>query len=269
MGSYDETCGITQLPIKHGDKVRLFVLSCNQSLDDISFCAAQWSPISPPIKGNYNNYGSIENIRTNEIVNSFLSQLKSNWVPFKSKLETVPSPNEITLNDALKWIVRGKVNYNSNNKVSLLSTMMILEDVYKAMVDSNPDKCKLSESIKSWYESGLSLIKDDEKANVNNKELVALSLSLSSDMFFNKWTNGTNLFKLPLIKLIANKVPYSDTKVQRLVLPLLRSMQFELSFSQARKLWTPQAGSSHDCLEIYKVINQASEKIINSRSKSK
>lgn len=72
MGSWNGTCGLTQLPIQQGDKVALFVLKRDRfpstSGGGFVYSYNQYSPICVPIFGEYDDYGGVENIYKNEEV---------------------------------------------------------------------------------------------------------------------------------------------------------------------------------------------------------
>lgn len=70
MGSWNGTCGLTQMPIKEGEKVVLFPLLRNKNANNggNGFCHSnnQYTPISLPLFGEYDDYGKIKNISRNE-----------------------------------------------------------------------------------------------------------------------------------------------------------------------------------------------------------
>ena len=62
MGSYDYTCGVSNLPISCGTDVRVLLLSKNPyDLMGSSACEMHslWVPRTFPIKGKYDDYGNI------------------------------------------------------------------------------------------------------------------------------------------------------------------------------------------------------------------
>lgn len=69
MGSWNGTCGLSNLPIRSNDKVKMVFLEKSLWLDDSSkgagFCYPDrlYSPLSLPLSGVYNDYGSIEDIQ--------------------------------------------------------------------------------------------------------------------------------------------------------------------------------------------------------------
>lgn len=68
MGSWNGTCGLTQLPIHSGDPVKLVFLKKSSYAEDSfkggGFCYEDrlFEPLFTPIEGIYNDYGCIENI---------------------------------------------------------------------------------------------------------------------------------------------------------------------------------------------------------------
>lgn len=72
MGCWNGTCGISNLPIKQGEEIVLFIVkeknlfTCNGG----GYCYPTdlFEPISLPIIGEYNDYGSIENIKNEELI---------------------------------------------------------------------------------------------------------------------------------------------------------------------------------------------------------
>lgn len=64
MGYWNETCGLSQMPIKGGDPVVAVLITNNFSgnLIDLSYSTDLWSPISLPFRGDYNDYGGVEKV---------------------------------------------------------------------------------------------------------------------------------------------------------------------------------------------------------------
>lgn len=65
MGSYNQTCGLTQLPISSGQKVVAFILEKTYEMDHAtgtSYPTDLWAPFSLPLYGEYDDYGSLEGI---------------------------------------------------------------------------------------------------------------------------------------------------------------------------------------------------------------
>lgn len=81
MGCWNETCGLTQMPIEGGDPVRLFLLvqdSHPRSKEDcvMHYSTDMWRPFGLPLKGTYDEYGRIENIEEDAMSDFLLESLK-------------------------------------------------------------------------------------------------------------------------------------------------------------------------------------------------
>lgn len=61
MGSWNQTCGLTHLPILAGEKVYVFTLIKNNSYYSLCYTTPFWSPITIPFLSHYNDYGGGEN----------------------------------------------------------------------------------------------------------------------------------------------------------------------------------------------------------------
>jgi hypothetical protein len=67
MGSWNETCGLTRLPIHSGDPVVLIMLSQvtdSGGADGACYASHYWKPYALPLRAVYNDYGGIEDVGT-------------------------------------------------------------------------------------------------------------------------------------------------------------------------------------------------------------
>lgn len=86
MGSWNETCGITQLPIRSGDTVILtFIVNVgSRNLNHAGFCYINdaWSPKYLPISGTYDDYGGVEHVEENWNTQFILDSIHHELVQF-------------------------------------------------------------------------------------------------------------------------------------------------------------------------------------------
>src|SRR5579885_552791 len=143
MGCWCETCGVTQLPINAGDKVRVFVMISQDSyaFDDGGFGGGgtcyttdRWAPIGPPIRGEYDDYGGVENIVMDDAAKIVEERLRAGWVPLTSKHEWDKIPDKLELSDYLHYIERDRGKLEERGKTHHIGLMFVLEDIYQTMV---------------------------------------------------------------------------------------------------------------------------------------
>jgi hypothetical protein len=60
MGCWNKTCGLSNLHIKHGDEVYVFVLEENTNKTDRCYSTSFWRPVLLPFMSKYNDYGGGE-----------------------------------------------------------------------------------------------------------------------------------------------------------------------------------------------------------------
>jgi hypothetical protein len=60
MGSFDFTCAVSDLPIRCGDPVRIFLLTSNPYGERPCYTTDVWFPRTWPIRAKYNDYGGVE-----------------------------------------------------------------------------------------------------------------------------------------------------------------------------------------------------------------
>lgn len=60
MGCWNQTCGLTQLHIRHGDEVMVFAMVKNRKVDSLCYSTPFYSPIMMPFYAKYDDYGGGE-----------------------------------------------------------------------------------------------------------------------------------------------------------------------------------------------------------------
>lgn len=74
MGCFDSSCAISNIAVGSGDKVvRVFLCSTSRLRDFANMrFGGQWNVLALPIRGEYNDYGDIENISKGDIGQAFI-----------------------------------------------------------------------------------------------------------------------------------------------------------------------------------------------------
>lgn len=166
MGDWNETCAISKLTIKGGEKVRLLPIAMNpwhiQTIsglpEDIATRACYsgrsgcyikdlYSPICYPIRGRYNTYGSIDGVpdkilRDKAEIEQFTQAFKQLCVSLplgKNKYHDTPL-QEFTLQEILTALQDGRcfINYkglsNKAERLISVSWMMIKESIWQSLL---------------------------------------------------------------------------------------------------------------------------------------
>lgn len=152
MGCWNGTCMISNLPIIYGEKIKLVFLQ--GGYDTVSgnsgyvYSNGLMSPAFLPISGEYNDYGSIENVGEDwnyKLIEEFLKKKFGNTIE-ADRTEKV----DWTLSDLIDGIERGEPKYKvgSDWKNCGISMVMIRQDIWDLCVDIqsgnedywNPDK---------------------------------------------------------------------------------------------------------------------------------
>jgi hypothetical protein len=287
MGCWNETCGITQLPIKAGDKVRLFVLVSQSSYrgeagGGTCYPTDLWTPLGIPVQGEYDDYGSIENFKEGLDTKALLSRIKENWIPFEREYEKVPPLDKMDLGSALHWIERGYAKQKVIGKEQSLGAMMVLEEVYQAMISYDfvtahhtkngyvylPYSEILKRDMEEWYQDTYQTYKDLEGIDDDPvSQMQALLNMARSDRFFGYMDSGLKEYSKELTDLAKDGKKFTDKKVQKLAQSVIEMKRFSSALMAARKMWVPQSGkgSQDENLDIHKVIAKTVDDIITQR----
>ncbi len=76
MGSWNETCQLSHLPIINYDTVTCIILVKHGDKINPCYYNENWAPLCLPIDGEYDDYGAIENVKTSDYTKEFLSSLQ-------------------------------------------------------------------------------------------------------------------------------------------------------------------------------------------------
>ena len=77
MGSWKETCMMSNLPIHYGDEVAAFVLRPTYNVDKegtVCYADDRYAPLGFPVRGKYDDYGCVEQITNAEMHDTLFRQ---------------------------------------------------------------------------------------------------------------------------------------------------------------------------------------------------
>lgn len=201
MGCWNETCGMTQMPICGGDPVRLFLIVENGyprgSRDVcISYGTELWRPFGIPLKGTYDEYGRIENIEEDCMSDFLLESLREMVVEVPNRMGEVFKREELDWATVIEFLTDEGLRVTDPFHVSHITKKLdaILAEV-RALVPNLPD---------NGWSSERSKMADDQKKEVENDPHVVrmYHMMVHEDVYqailnykvpaerFSSWTGG-------------------------------------------------------------------------------
>lgn len=297
MGCWNGTCMVTRLPILSGEKVKL-VLLFNQNVeychkyDEVSvlntsgmvYSNDMLSPAFFPLSGEYDDYGTVENIVEDFNYKIILKVLKDKFGS-KIKVDRDNIIEDWSLYDIIKGIERGGcreaasywVEKTASWKPFDLSFVFIREDVYNFLSES-----MLPVKILSWKHKGSvpleTILKDnfqeeiefckEQKIVMNSEDkerisdFMMASFRHSDKCIFRKGSDGTSFL------LAAHEYDYvlmqnidDDVIVQEIYKVWADYKCLETFMGDARIAWMIQSGSgSQD--QSWELNKMLAEKVV-------
>jgi hypothetical protein len=201
MGCWNETCGLTQMPICGGDPVRMFLIVENAyprgSRDVcISYGSELWRPFGLPLKGTYDEYGRLENIEEDCMSDFLLESLREMVVEVPNRMGEVFKREELDWATAIDFVADEGLRVTDPFDVANITKKLdkIFAEV-KALVPDLPD---------NGWSSERSKMADEQKKVVDEDPRVVTMyhMMVHEDVYqailnykvpaerFSSWTNG-------------------------------------------------------------------------------
>lgn len=156
MGSFAYTCAVSGLPIEAGDKVRYMLLTKNpyhNGSENTCYIHDLWFPRTFPLKGEYNDYGSVENISDGPEKDIWLEGLKRDLVERgwgENTVHDVPADKNMTFDELLDAVQEGRivVNRDTDRNSSQIERLLTKADALIARAEGKPVEDLLSKEEK-------------------------------------------------------------------------------------------------------------------------
>ena len=299
MGCWNGTCGITQMPIRAGERVALIFLLENKYADHggSGFCYSnnQYSPITMPIFGEYNDYGAIEEIsrRNKKVVFDHLMELIDNkQLIIKDDGDGDGDDNKEKPKDYEELFDIIHDNGLQSEDGDTVGFMLIHEDVYKALVEDMRDRAvygqywnygkKLKVAAEEYLKKADEINKQTKELKNKFLKLKEQDITLFKDIsmfdifniqddydnpFIAQFSGGRNSIIKYYIRILR------ETKSKALMETLIDFSLFCNAMEFGRKMWTPQCGAGSQCQDygihqtIAKCINNQIEKVKNNHKR--
>lgn len=140
MGCWNETCGISQMPIEGGDPVRMFLIVEAEHWDEggaLYYSTDLWKPFGLPLKGTYDEYGRIENIEEDVLSNLLLESLKDIIVEVPNRMGDIFKREELDWNTAIDFLTDEGLKVTDPNHISFITKR--LDDLLAKLKEQVPD----------------------------------------------------------------------------------------------------------------------------------
>jgi len=200
MGCWNETCGITQMPIEGGDKVRMFlIVECEYGRDDVchSYTTDVWKPFGLPLKGTYDEYGRIENIEEDALSNLLLESLKEIIVEVPNRMGDIFKREELTWETAIDFLTDEGLRVTDPHHISFIGQK--LDEILKKVREQFPE---LPEN--GWSSERSDMAKQQKKVVADDPHVVRMyHMMVHEDIYealtkkyqapatrFSSWTDG-------------------------------------------------------------------------------
>ena len=180
MGCWNETCGLTNLPIFYGEKTCAVIIEELRPYNKSCLSAENWCPIGPAIWGNYSGYGYIEDIPDEEEVKNFYRQvMEKNGAKFVDK-----SMNACTfdhLDIFFRYVQEGEIYCIHDSTIHHLQVVLFSKDAVER-AKKNPDlmfyKTMKPEDIFCTYGMRSKLLRTFYNAGADLTDVVTIDLAL-------------------------------------------------------------------------------------------
>ena len=128
MGSWNGTCGLTNMPIMCGEKIALIpIIKCGELTRGGGYCYSNdlYKPLTTALIGEYNDYGSIKNVENSHFVADFFN------TNYKEAIEEVAEREGEKYPDNIEEII----DFIERGYLADMSLMMFHYDIYKRLID--------------------------------------------------------------------------------------------------------------------------------------
>lgn len=207
MGCWNETCGITQMPIEGGDKVRMFLIVETEHWHDggvLHYSTDLWKPFGLPLKGTYDEYGGIENIEEDALSDLLLESLKDIIVEVPNRMGNIFKREDLDWNTAITFLTDEGLRVTDPHHISFIDQK--LNDLLKSIKEKFPD---LPDN--GWSIERSDLAKQQKEVVHNDKHIVRMyHMMIHEDVYqalvnykvpavrFSSWTDGNLRAELEL-----------------------------------------------------------------------
>lgn len=225
MGCWNETCGLSNLAIKSGERIKFFILAKVGKNSKTYYTNDMYIPLCLPMNGEYDDYGSVEKIN---------SEFKETEELLKNlELYTVLSDDEEfkkyefeSLSQLIEDISRDDIYFNYHKEYYPLTLAMYHEDLYNTLVKDYATRKPYNK-------------------NVNIKDLWKDKIDRHYRKYVKRFNELKELLKLGIMK-DEDECEYFELALSE---PVFRTSQYSFDFTKAYMKFL-----NDDNIELYKEL---------------
>lgn len=307
MGCWNGTCGISQMAILSGEPTIGFLMLRNHpdgwAANGHCYSTQYWCPLSLPIEGIYNDYGTLEDVdETNWNYKLATDYIKDNVI---EKGVGDNKYHDITVSkDDLDWDKIADAMHEDRLELKTggfwvkyyphvtglpVGFMMVHKRVFDAIIEKGIEGWWGKATMETLMKDGEDIIAYFRKQNKEYEDAVSkedlavarLMQRLNLEMICDNDRNnhlknitisvegaGFNTGK-EYMGYLSEKISegYTDEQLKPIIKKMAEFYIFQYAMSMLRKTWMPQAGAGgqSDEMEMYTTVNQAVDGIIAER----
>lgn len=273
MGSWSETCGITQLPIFNGDPVRLFFLNLvgNPEVNHAGHCYSNsiWSPQYLPVAARYNDYGGVEDVVENSLTRHIINSVRDDLIAMRLRAgasEVSERKNDTLdiedfgIEDLVEQIHEDRLWTSGTSRDLPMGWMMVHEWVYQQLTEQidlywrgAATRTQVYTQGVQFYQCLLQQVKSPRWLTFGKRFVFYQIEDQHRDNIFSSLCNRSGLDSylqlrgieqyLGLLSFYAEKeLHLESTEVVEVLAALSEFFCFRSNMSAMRKQWAPQSG---------------------------
>jgi hypothetical protein len=264
MGCWNETCALTTLPIKQGERaVWMPLISNGYGSEETTYCEA-WDLFKQAgfiLRGTYNDYGAIENIddtpQARITLEYFKNQISKDDIEISAK--GVKDGYKLdTLDDLVKIIERECLEHTNPSiiqgarHIKRYGFMMMHENAYDLVLANMKKRCDfedpipvavyLEHRIREWL--GISIPYEKDSVEYSQTIFLKVLKDYGENRFIHALYNSIDDGHYYLLRIF-------EEKLEDLVPALVDTIMFCGALGLLRKMYAPQCGKGGQGNEMY------------------
>lgn len=265
MGCWFETCGISNLPIKDGQEVVVFVLTRNDSAYEKVFCYSNtlYSVLPIPFYAKYDDYGSAydcSGVGLDIVMDTIKNKLVEKEVGDNSVHDIEIKRNEFNTELFFDACHENRLFIKKGHKEIKVDRVMMHKNIFDHILENNQYRKYIGYEKPYLYYTFADIVADVPKFVKRLKSKWDNTNFLFHDYIFerlfdedeinlaNDWLMNINVHgsRSPLFSISQEMTVILNTKtdeeVEEFFVEYLKGVIINDFFSSTRKLWTPQCG---------------------------